>query len=142
MTQFCFWWRICSTLGQITVAVLFQAFTVKGITCKAHIWSKLCTHRTNTSMFIHSFKKTNKKNLSRTLEFGTAALLWALPSRCNISLMKHKGPVHLQRLFGLFKSKLCFCGWQVWGIGNSASGPFRLTKKALKQEPEHTRLTL
>lgn len=99
------------------------------------IWSKRCTPRTSASMFIHSLQK---KNLSRTLEFRTAALLWAFPLCRNIALMKYNGPACLQHLFGLFKSKLCFHGRQVWGIGNSASGASRLTKKALKPEPQHT----
>lgn len=46
--------------------------------------------------------------------------------------MKHKKAAQLQRLFALFKSKLCFCGRQLLGIGNSASGPFWLTEKSLE----------
>lgn len=39
---------------------IVPAFTVKGIRCKAQIWSKCCTQRSKASMFIHSWGKKTK----------------------------------------------------------------------------------
>lgn len=92
--------------------------------------------RGRTYVFIHSFNwkqrgKKEKKHLTRTLEFLSAALLRHFPQWHNIPLMKYKGLVCLPHFVRIVQKQSLFGGPASLGNRNSSSGASKLWKKAV-----------